>query len=272
MSDSIRNLNDTTAAKVISAATGDSGANHLNPDDKSEKVCKDCGMKMPASSEKCPKCDAPAGSKSTDSGESMNTSYAKSIGLQLSTEELNTLLAAKSVGVDKIFHYAFLWGSDKVVDIENEYFTKSSDLWDTHLGKIPRPLTWDHAMDPSMKASPIIGKTLEYGDDEIGRWAVSQLDRAHEYRKAIDALIERRILGSSSDSAPQYVERVQTGKAVWLKTWPWFATALTVQPCEPRMVKTVDYFKSIGVSVPNLDATAYQLQVMKLKARRIFSL
>src|SRR5207247_8844305 len=100
----------------------------------------------------------------------------------------------------------------------------------------PRPLTWDHVQDQSMKGSVIVGQMLEVGDDDIGRWAISQLKRSHEYRKAIDALINERAVGTSSDSAPQYVLREKTKSgAVWLKQWPLFASALTTTPCEPRM-------------------------------------
>ena len=90
------------------------------------------------------------------------------------------------------------------------------------------------------------------GDDEIGRWYVAKLDRSHRYRKAIDQLIKEGKLGTSSDSAPQYVERVKTGKATWLKTWPLFAAALTDAPCEPRMIGSIEYAKSLGIELPEM--------------------
>jgi len=90
----------------------------------------------------------------------------------------------------------------------------------------------------------------------------------------IDKLIAKRALGTSSDSAPQYVIRQKSvngelwtksglglwtcgvraaksiagGQASWLKQWPEFADALTTTPAEPRMFDTV-YFKSVGVDV-----------------------
>jgi hypothetical protein len=261
MNDTVKNAMQA-AAKVMSATGDESGGNWILSDDKKSKVCKDCGVSFGLNEKH----------ECKPAGKSLDVTYAKSMGLGIPDDQLSKLLAVKTVGTNRIFHYAFLWGNPNVTDIEQEYFTKSTDLWDKVMKGVTRPLTWDHAMDLSMKADPVIGKTLEYGDDDLGRWAISQLDTAHAYRAAIDMLIEAGVLGSSSDSAPQYVEKVQTGKSYWLKTWPWFATALTVTPCEPRMVETVDYFKSIGIEIPNPEAPVSQTREMVLKARRIFTL
>jgi hypothetical protein len=184
----------------------------------------------------------------------VNLSYAKSIGSLASPKDI----AVKFVGRDEIRAYLALWGGDGITDMESEYFTRETDFWDGTLGKSVRPLTWDHAQDEGFKASPTIGQIVDFGDDEVGRWYVARLDRHHRYRKAVDALIEKKSVGTSSDSAPQYVERVQTGKSTWLKTWPLFAAALTDIPCEPRMIGTVDYFKSIGVLLPSVETASSQ--------------
>jgi len=137
------------------------------------------------------------------------------------------------------------------------------------MGKSVRPLTWDHAQDVEFDADPVIGQTVDWEDDEVGRWAISKLDTNHKYRKAIDKLISEKRLGSaamampvvgaSSDTAPQYVKRVPVGKSVWLARWPWFATALTPSPCEPRMIdsdKGVDFYKSLGILLPDTTVSA----------------
>lgn len=193
--------------------------------------------------------------------------YAKSIGLIVTPE----ILAVKNVGLNEIKGYSMLWGGEKVTDLEIEYFKKGTDFWDAQLGKSARPLTWDHAQDADMKADPRIGVITDFGDDEVGRWYVAKLDQAHRYRKAVDALIEAGKLGTSSDSAPQYVERVKTGKATWIKTWPWFASALTNQPAEPRMVGSIDYLKSIGVCLPETSETVWQWQIARMKRLKLFS-
>jgi hypothetical protein len=203
---------------------------------------------------------------------SLDLSYAKSLDLGFDTDKLRSLLAAKFIGTDRIFHYPFLWGTSAKTDLEREFFLKNTNFWDDVIGKGPRPLTWDHAQDKSMKADPVIGQTIEWGDDELGRWAISHLNRAHEYRKAVDKLIDEGVIGTSSDSAPQYVEREKQGKSAWLKTWPWFASALTDVPCEPRMITegAVEYFKSIGLKFPNSEASVEQVRAMVQKAHRVF--
>ena len=174
----------------------------------------------------------------------LNLSYAKSLNITVPD------LAVKYVALDQIKGYTYLWGNSTLTDVEMEYFTKDTNFWDEQLGKSPRPLTWDHAQDETLKAHPVIGTITDFGDDEIGRWYVAKLDRSHKYRKAIDALIEAGKLGTSSDSAPQYVQRVKTGKSTWLKEWPWFASALTDTPAEPRMIDSLEFYKSIGITLP----------------------
>lgn len=189
--------------------------------------------------------------------ERLNLSYVKSLGVVVPE------MAVKFVGKDTIKGYTFLWGNDKATDLEVEYFTKNTNFWDDVLGKSPRPLTWDHAQgkgeDTEMKeaTSPIIGNITDFGDDEVGRWYTAVLDRSNKYLRAVTRLINQGRLGTSSDSAPQYVERVKTGKATWLKTWAWFASALTDTPAEPRMIGSLEILKSLGVSLPE---TGHQWQ------------
>jgi hypothetical protein len=91
------------------------------------------------------------------------------------------------------------------------------------------------------------------------------LERSHQYNKAIAELIKQGKLGTSSDSAPQYVERVKTGKATWLKTWPFFAGALTDVPCEPRMIGSLEFLKSLGINLPeNPPSDDWQIDAMVL--------
>lgn len=199
----------------------------------------------------------PAQVKTNDT---LNLSYAKSLGVEIPD------LAVKYVAKDTIRHPVFLWGDEQKTDLEREFFTRQTNFWDDVLGKSVRPLTWDHAQDPEFKADPLIGETVEWEDNDIGRFATSVLKKNHKYRKAIDELIGKKMLGSaaiavpvlgaSSDSAPQYVERVKVGKSIWLARWPWFATALTPTPCEPRMIGSdgggVEFFKSLGIALPDV--------------------
>jgi hypothetical protein len=196
----------------------------------------------------------------------LDLSYAKSMGLVIPDADLVDKLAVKFVGRHEIKGYMVLWGNPKLTDVENEYFTKNTNFWDDILGASPRPLTWDHAQDEQFKADPRIGTILEMGDDELGRWFNAKLDESHRYHGMVSGLIEKHIIGASSDSAPQYVERVKNGKSTWLKTWPLFAAALTNIPAEPRMLGSVDW-KSLGVDPSKFQApdTAHELTKEELR-------
>jgi hypothetical protein len=178
-------------------------------------------------------------------GDNMNYSYAKSLGLDaLKVPDL----AVKFVSRDTIKSYSVLWGDAEKVDLEREYFTKGTNFWDQQ----PKWLTWDHAQDEEFKSDPRIGEIIEMGDDEWGKWYVARLKKSEAYRRYLDMMIDQKRIGSSSDSAPQYVVRERTGKSIWLKQWPLFAVSLTDNPCEPRMIDSTDFLKSL---VPNLPDT-----------------
>jgi len=104
-------------------------------------------------------------------------------------------------------------------------------------------------------------------DDEIGRWYVAKLDTSHKYKEAIHRLIKKGVLGTSSDSAPQYVVREKTGKSTWLKEWPWFASALTNTPAEPRMIDSLEFLKSLGVEIPDVNSNLSRYQYKKRQAQ-----
>lgn len=183
------------------------------------------------------------------SAKSLDLSYAKSLGIAVPD------LAVKHVSADEIHGYTMIWGNPDKIDVEREFFTAETNFWDQVYGKSSRPLTWDHAQDPTMKADTQIGTINDFGDDEIGRWYTATLDRAHRYRKAIDGLIEQGALGTSSDSVLQYIQRQKTKSgATWLAVWPWVGSALTTTPAEPRLLASVEYAKSIGFTLPTPEA------------------
>jgi hypothetical protein len=177
-----------------------------------------------------------------EAGKGLDLSYAKSLGVSLPD------LAVKSLGRDEITGYLALWGSPAKTDLDRDFFTRSTDFWDDKLA-FPRPLTWEHGQDDNFRGRVVIGQIDALTDDELGRVYHATLERAGKYRQIIDRLIEGGALGTSSDSAPQYVLREARGKAHWLRQWPLFAGALTASPAEPRMIDTVG-FKSLGVQLP----------------------
>lgn len=245
--------------------TGETYCVHKQNDDKSagEK------MKCYDNEEAAKKYMAALYSAMQDEGKGLDLHYIKSLNLATIPD-----LAAKFTARNEIKHYAFIWGGK---DIDAEHFTPETDFWDRIMGKSARPLTWDHAQDAQfndMEPDPVIGKTVDWGNDEYGRWALSVLDTDKKYRKFVDEFIEQKALGYSSDSAPQYIQREQQGKGVWLKSWPWFAGALTAAPCEPRMKeRSPEFLKSIGFVDPEtLDRQAWEWQKarMQLVKSKIF--
>jgi len=167
----------------------------------------------------------------------LSLGYVKSLHLPIEEERMKDLVAAKSIGPNRVRAYSHLWGDPGLVDVEAEFFTRDTDFWDEALKSLRRPLTYDHGQEAETKSSPVIGMIETFGDDEIGRWYEAELSKNHKYRKAVDALISKRALGSSSDSAPQYVVRKSAKSgSTWLAVWPWFACALTPTPAEPRML------------------------------------
>ena len=196
----------------------------------------------------------------TPESKSMDLSYIKSLGIQFPAE----YLAVKYIGRNQIKHFPFLWGNPNLLDVETDYFTKDTDFFDSYYGKSPKPLTWDHAQDKQYKGNLVIGQTTDWGDDEVGRWAISVITLNGEYRKMIDKMIDLGILGSSSDSAPQYVERESRGKSTWIKRWPWIATSLTPTPAEPRQIGQV-VLKSLGALMPDAsDSTRREREAILL--------
>lgn len=182
-----------------------------------------------------------------------NVHYVKRLNLPYDQQRFADLLAVKMVGRHDMRGYSMLWGSADLVDVETDFFTKRTDFWDATLA-LPKPLTYEHGQDDATKSVAVIGQIEEYGDDDLGRWYVAQLDRNHAYRKMVGKLIDDRALGSSSDSAPQYVlttpVKSAAGKAAnEITQWPWFATSLTTMPAEPRMLDVgAPFWKTAGLA------------------------
>ena len=144
--------------------------------------------------------------------------------------------AIKAVDGDTIRGYAVLFGDADHHDIERDYYTKSTDFWMDHFGW-PRPITYQHGLDPATRAAPVVGHWTKGGVDDVGVWLEGQIDRAHKYYAAVKQLIARGYLKLSSDSAPQWVQRErQDNGATFVKTWPLVTSSVTVSPMEPRML------------------------------------
>lgn len=178
-------------------------------------------------------------------------------------------LEVKAMPDGRIRAYAVLWGNEHNTDLskQKDYFTPRTDFWDTQL-PMPRPLTYHHGWNEETKAMPVIGKIDEFGDDDIGRWYIAELDKAHRYEKAVRALVQQRALRSSVDSIPQYARReAKANGAHEIQVYPLFGVTLSPTPMEPRMIhvpaeEVKAFYKSIGVelTLPEADAEAGQIE------------
>jgi len=173
----------------------------------------------------------------------------------------DNLLEVKAMPDGRIRAYALLWGSPLQTDLsgQRDYFTPQTDFWDKQL-PMPRPLTYHHGWNPETKSFPVVGRINEFGDDEIGRWYIAELDKAHRYEKAVRALIQQRALKSSVDSIPQYARReAKANGAHEIQVYPLFGVTLTPTPMEPRLFPAEEvkaFYKSIGVELTLPEASA----------------
>ena len=161
----------------------------------------------------------------------------------------------------RIRGYEVLWGDAEHPDLSahRDYFTKATDFWSARFPN-PRPLAFHHGQDAATKEVPLVGTILESGTDEVGRWYIAQLDKAHKYYDAIKKLILQGALKTSSDSIPQYVQRArQPNGTHWIKRWPLPLSSLTPTPAEPRMweVSQLKFaYKSLGLAEWTLEVDA----------------
>lgn len=170
-------------------------------------------------------------------------------------------LEVKALPDGRIRAYAVVWGNENQTDLSDkkDFFTPRTDFWDQQL-PMPRPLTYHHGWNAETKAVPVIGKIDEFGDDDIGRWYIAELDKAHRYAKAVRALIQQHALKSSVDSIPQYARReAKANGAHEIQVYPLFGVTLTPTPMEPRLFPAEElkaFYKSIGVELTLPEATA----------------
>jgi hypothetical protein len=136
----------------------------------------------------------------------------------------------KALGGGKVGGYLVRFTGPDDVDAEGEYFTAKSELGVTEGSALP--VFYHHGMDALVKARRVGRGQVRL--DDIGAWMEAQLELRDEYEKAIYEMAEAGKLGWSSGAAGHLVEREQTGKSTWLKTWIIAEASLTPTPAEYR--------------------------------------
>lgn len=148
----------------------------------------------------------------------------------------------KRIDNNVIGGYAVRWGSDVERDVENDWFSKSTDLWlDVYQNQ---PLIWDHASGVELPPDPDwpddeqdnprrykIGTVTKSMKDDIGLWIEATLDAHNKWKEGILELIDKGVLGFSSGSVPHLIKRAPDGM---VESWPFIELSTTASPAEPR--------------------------------------
>ena len=184
-------------------------------------------------------------------------------GKKVANEEV--IGAIKSIGKNRIAGFLVAFGSPSDKDLDGEFFTKDTNFELGWYGE--RPVLYNHGMDGSHKTKAI-GKIdkIEIIDD-AGLWAEAQLRDAFMYQDHVMGMIERRQVGWSSGSAPQYVEVDRNG---FIRSWPIHEGSLTPMPAQPlkTTVSRIKHFsnvKTLKAAVDDLGLTYFNMDELMLK-------
>lgn len=138
--------------------------------------------------------------------------------------------AVKAIGDEgRVGGYLVMWGDSQNRDLQQEYFTKESDLALDWFDR--RPVLYHHGLDKTVRAEKI-GDITALQPDDTGLWMEAQIDMRHRYARAVLDLVKRGILGLSSGSLQHLVQTSGTGH---IRFWPLIEGSLTPTPAEPRI-------------------------------------
>lgn len=143
--------------------------------------------------------------------------------------------AVKALGGGKIAGYGVLYTGVPDPDLQEEFFTKSTDLM-LEVGD-RRPILYRHGIHPSVKSRKLGSASLTNIDD-VGAFFQGELDLRDRYEKAIYRLAELGKLGWSTGSMTHLVSKevreLNGRKATEITCWPVGEISLTPSPVEGR--------------------------------------
>jgi len=142
--------------------------------------------------------------------------------------------------------YLLLWGDRKHRDLQNDYFTKSTELW---LDRYPTvPTLFHHGLDQDVGMT-VMGKRTSYKADDIGIWVEAWLDKSSKYWSMVKPLLYAEALFYSPGSAPHLVKRENDGQ---LKSFPIVEDTMTPVPAQHRLLpieQIESAFKSANIEL-----------------------
>ena len=115
--------------------------------------------------------------------------------------------ATKAEDVGYLEGYLVLFGDDKSLDTDGQYFAPDTDFGPHEQSVV----IYHHGRDKTLK-SAILDEAATIGKDDTGVWIRSQIDLRDDYRRAIYELASRGYLGWSAGTLPAHFEVDDTGR------------------------------------------------------------
>lgn len=153
----------------------------------------------------------------------------------------------------KVGGYLVRYSTKSDPDLTDDFFSEKTDFGESE----KLPVLYQHGFDKTIGKRKI--GTAVIKKDDVGLWAETQLSLRDEYEKAIFELAKAGKLGYSSGAAGHTVERVNEGKANWIKQWFIAEASLTPTPAEHR--NTVVPIKSL---IPSDESMALKDDIKKI--------
>jgi HK97 family phage major capsid protein len=189
--------------------------------------------------------------------------WAAEHGVSLSPKAIGEALEVKGYkGEDDrwlvVENHIVLFGDEDKRDLVDEWFSDETDLESDYTKAVGRlALDFEHGLKVDGEKSPGRDDILGYTDWETAKktehgWLVqSMLDRRNKYVEAFEPLINERMIGTSSEAAPDDVRIDDDGH---IRRWPLKRNSLTVEPAEPGMLSgnALTAYKSLQSMLPNL--------------------
>lgn len=133
--------------------------------------------------------------------------------------------------------YGIIWDS---TDLHGEHFSKETDF---ELDWIPnKKVLYDHGQNEYAKGVIGIARNDRIVADDTGLFIEAEINKSHKYAQAIRKLVEAGVIGYSTGTVPQLMER--SGKTI--TKWPLVEISLTATPAEHKTLgikEIVEYAK-----------------------------
>ena len=142
-------------------------------------------------------------------------------------------------------------------DTDGDSFTKQTNF---QIDFVPnKPVFYRHRSDPNVKER--IGTVTDIQTKDEGIWFEAQLNNSTRYLKSIKRLIDLGVMGYSTGTAPQLINKKESGE---IETWPIVELSITPVPAEPRTLG-IQAIKEIGQALVELETIEAEALVVETK-------